>query len=369
MREYEQDEENIQRYAPVLRRAIILTAFIIAVPVMMWTTTIFIRSYVARPMPTFRHLTLTEPLLTATPAPLLTDAAKTAGDGLVSLPDPNSRPLKGPLALPPGDASPPTASPTGPAEAAPNAPAAASGESSAGNDSTQSAATAKTSSEAVVTAEPIRSSLASLPDPNRRPLKGPLALPPGDASPPAASPTGPPETAPNALAPASGESSAVNDSTQSAATAKTSSEVVVTPEPIRGSLASLPDPNSRPLKGPIALPPGDASPPAASPTGPAEIAPNALAPASGESSAVNDSTQSAATTETASAEAVTRVQRDRRTATGPATGSIALVSPVPLPRVRPVDAPADTPSVPSSPLSGSPLLAHPAAYGYQPGIE
>jgi hypothetical protein len=292
MREYEQDEENIQRYAPVLRRAIILTAFIIAVPVMMWTTTIFIRSYVARPTPTFRHLTLTEPLLTATPAPLLTDAAKTAGDGLVALPDPNSGSLKGSLALPPGNAAPPAASPTGPTEAAPNAPAAASRESSAGNDNTQSAATAKTSSEAVVT-----------------------------------------------------------------------------PEPIRSSLASLPDPNSGPLKGPLALPPGDASPPAASPTGPAEIAPNALAPASGESSAVNDSTQSAATTETASAEAVTRVQRDRRTATGPATGSMALVSPVPLPRVRPVDAPADTPSVPSSPLSGSPLLAHPAAYGYQPGIE
>lgn len=37
---------------------------------MMWTITIFIRSYVERPnTPTFRHLTLTEPLLTASLPP------------------------------------------------------------------------------------------------------------------------------------------------------------------------------------------------------------------------------------------------------------------------------------------------------------
>jgi hypothetical protein len=134
-------------------------------------------------------------------------------------------------------------------------------------------------------------------------------------------------------------------------------------------LASLPDPNSGSLRGPLALPPGDAPPPAASPTGPAETTPNAPAVASGEAAAVTDSAQSAATAETASGEAVTPVQRDRLTATGPATGSIAPVGPVPLPRVRPVDAPVDTPPVPSSPLSGSPLLAHPADYSYQPGLD
>ena len=236
MREYEEDDYNI-RYAPVLRRVIILVAVIIAVPVMMWTITIFIHSYVERPKtPTFRHLTLTEPLLTASlppkpqaaqraPAPLLTDAARTAGDGLASLPDPSSGSLKGPLALPPGDAPPPAASPTGPAETAPNAPAAASGEAAAVTDSAQSAA-------------------------------------------------------------------------------ETASSEAVTPEPIRGRIP---------------------------------------------------------------------LQQDRMaaapTATGPATGSIAPVGPVPLPRVRPVDAPVDTPSVPSSPLSGSSLLAHPAAYGYQPSLD
>ena len=48
MREYDEDDYNIRR-APVLRRVIILVAVIIAVPMMMWTTTIFIRSYVKTP--------------------------------------------------------------------------------------------------------------------------------------------------------------------------------------------------------------------------------------------------------------------------------------------------------------------------------
>ena len=93
--------------ASVSRRVIILVAVIIAVPVMMWTITIFIRSYVGPKTPTL-HLTLTEPLppkpqaAQRAPAPLLTDAARTAGDGLASLPDPNSGSLRGPLALPPG---------------------------------------------------------------------------------------------------------------------------------------------------------------------------------------------------------------------------------------------------------------------------
>jgi hypothetical protein len=215
---------------------------------MMWTITIFIHSYVPK-TPTFRHLTLTEPLLPKpqaaqrAPAPLLTDAARTAGDGLASLPDPNSVSLKGPLALPPGDAPPPAASPTGPTD---------------------------------------------------------------------------------------GEAAAVTNSAQSAATTETASSEAVIPEAMRGGL---------------------------DPTGPAETAPNAPAVAS----AVTNSAQSAATTETASSEAVTPVQRDRLTATEPATGSIAPVGPVPLPRVRPVDA------VPSSPPSGSPLFA-PAPWGY-PALE
>jgi cytoskeletal protein RodZ len=192
MREYDEDDYNIRRY--VLRRVIILVAVIIAVPVMMWTITIFVRSYVERPI---RQLPLTEPSLPPkpqaaqrAPAPLLTDAAKTAGDGLASLPDPNSGSLKEPLALPPGDAPPPAASPTGPAETAPNAPAVASGEAAAVTDSAQSAATAETApSEAVTPVQrdrltatgPATVSIAPVgpvPLPRVRPVDAPVDTPP-----------------------------------------------------------------------------------------------------------------------------------------------------------------------------------------------
>ena len=61
MREYDNyDDENIRLYRPVLQRVIILAAVIIAVPVMMWTITSFVRSYVARPrVPTLEQLAST----------------------------------------------------------------------------------------------------------------------------------------------------------------------------------------------------------------------------------------------------------------------------------------------------------------------
>ena len=56
MREY--DDENIRLYTPVLQRVIILLAVIIAVPVVMWTITTMVRTYVAAPKaPTFQRLT------------------------------------------------------------------------------------------------------------------------------------------------------------------------------------------------------------------------------------------------------------------------------------------------------------------------
>jgi len=126
-------------------------------------------------------------------------------------------------------------------------------------------------------------------------------------------------------------------------------------------LASLPVPNSGSLRGPLALPRGDAPPPTASPTE-SEPAPNAPAVGSGEAAAVTDSVQSAATAETASSEAVTPEpiipQRDH----------MAAVGLVPLPRARPVDAPVDT-TVLGSPSSVSPLLANPATYGGPAGLE
>jgi hypothetical protein len=61
MREYDDyDDENIRLYTPVLQRVIILAAVIIAVPVLMWTITTFIRSYIARPaVPALEHVAST----------------------------------------------------------------------------------------------------------------------------------------------------------------------------------------------------------------------------------------------------------------------------------------------------------------------
>ncbi len=50
-------DEHIQLYVPVLRRIVVLVAVIIAVPVVLWTITVFVHTYVAPPkVPTFRSL-------------------------------------------------------------------------------------------------------------------------------------------------------------------------------------------------------------------------------------------------------------------------------------------------------------------------
>ncbi len=71
MREYD-DDRNIQHYAPVLRRIIILVAVITAVPVMLWTITAFMHTYIAQPT-----ISAPRPLATATVAPV-SPAADTA---------------------------------------------------------------------------------------------------------------------------------------------------------------------------------------------------------------------------------------------------------------------------------------------------
>ena len=64
MREY--DDDNIRLYTPVLQRVIILLAVIIAVPVVMWTITTMVRTYVAPPKaPTFQRMTETQQADTA----------------------------------------------------------------------------------------------------------------------------------------------------------------------------------------------------------------------------------------------------------------------------------------------------------------
>jgi hypothetical protein len=59
MREYDDD---IRLYTPVLQRIIILVAVIVAVPVVLWTITAFVRAYVAPPkVPTFQRMTILQP--------------------------------------------------------------------------------------------------------------------------------------------------------------------------------------------------------------------------------------------------------------------------------------------------------------------
>jgi hypothetical protein len=94
MREYD-DDNNIQHYAPVLRRIIILVAVITAVPVMLWTITAFMHTYIAQPTipapQTLAAATATAPPASSAadttnspapsqPAPAVTDA-RAADDG------------------------------------------------------------------------------------------------------------------------------------------------------------------------------------------------------------------------------------------------------------------------------------------------
>ena len=55
-----EDEDQFRYYVPLLRRIIILVAVITAIPVILWTITSFVRTYVAPPkLPSFRPMTAT----------------------------------------------------------------------------------------------------------------------------------------------------------------------------------------------------------------------------------------------------------------------------------------------------------------------
>jgi hypothetical protein len=54
------EDDDFRHYVPLLRRIIILVAVIIAMPVILWTITVFVRTYVGPPhMPTFHQLAST----------------------------------------------------------------------------------------------------------------------------------------------------------------------------------------------------------------------------------------------------------------------------------------------------------------------
>lgn len=80
MREYDDD---IRRYTPILQRIIILVAVTVAVPVVLWTITAFVRAYVGPPqIPTFQHLAALQPAQNTdtAPAPTASDAARGPSD-------------------------------------------------------------------------------------------------------------------------------------------------------------------------------------------------------------------------------------------------------------------------------------------------
>ena len=84
MREYD-DDSSIQHYAPVLRRIIILVAVITAVPVMLWTITAFMHTYIAQPtIPAPRPLAAAT--ATAAPTSPAADAAPTSPPTLAAAP-------------------------------------------------------------------------------------------------------------------------------------------------------------------------------------------------------------------------------------------------------------------------------------------
>ena len=59
MREYDDD---IRPFVPVVQRLIILVAVIVAVPVVLWTITAFIRTYIGPPhAPNYQHIAILQP--------------------------------------------------------------------------------------------------------------------------------------------------------------------------------------------------------------------------------------------------------------------------------------------------------------------
>jgi hypothetical protein len=139
--DYDDDDENIRLYTPVLQRVIILAAVIIAVPVMMWTITTFVRSYVARPKaPALEHVASTNmpariPAISpAQPSPAPSPADQSAAQRVegASASDPPSRAAETRngvpnLASPPDASAPPAAgsSPSGASLQAMPAPSSA----------------------------------------------------------------------------------------------------------------------------------------------------------------------------------------------------------------------------------------------------
>ena len=112
MREYDDD---IRPFVPVVQRLIILVAVIVAVPVVLWTITAFIRTYIGPPhAPNYQHIAILQPAdRAADSAPVGAAARYRAGrrrdarpaDQRARRPDRNAKPDAKPIAEPNGAAA------------------------------------------------------------------------------------------------------------------------------------------------------------------------------------------------------------------------------------------------------------------------
>jgi hypothetical protein len=107
------EDEDIRQYMPVLRRFIILVAVIIAIPVVMWTITAMVRTYVGPPkLPTFRPMAAAPAGPDqAAAAPVADEAGKSARQPLVEANGTTSDGVTGSTAAPNGNTAPAAGSP------------------------------------------------------------------------------------------------------------------------------------------------------------------------------------------------------------------------------------------------------------------
>jgi hypothetical protein len=144
MRDYDEyHDDGVRLHTPVLQRVLILAAVIITVPVVMWTITAFVRSYVARPkVPVVQHLASSESPNARVGSPAVIPAAPAADQGApvpqradAKPPPPAAASATAP-APPPANVSPPAVQPASiqPPAPAPSAPAPVPRRAAAGAD-------------------------------------------------------------------------------------------------------------------------------------------------------------------------------------------------------------------------------------------
>ena len=163
------EDDGLGHYVPILRRIIVLVAVIIAVPIVLWTITVFVRTYVGPPrLPTFHQLVST--------ASINGPSARAGSEGAVAAQDATPRP--GPIveanaSTDPADSTLPTGSTAGDQDSSapgasrasvfPPSPLAASDGNAAGG-----ALAAAQPAASVDTSESLSAS---------QPLSGPVPLP------------------------------------------------------------------------------------------------------------------------------------------------------------------------------------------------